>query len=100
MTTDTVIATLISRGYETIPFASLACGTVKREAFSGNGFVTISGERTLNQIYVSLTHRNGASLARWCDLDADAIEAFIARAERILMEWDSMEVTFDAPVNA
>lgn len=100
MTIDAVIATLISRGYEPSPFTSLACSTVKREAFDGNGFVTISGEPSLRQIYVSLTHNKGGSLARWCALDADAIEAFIARAERILTEWDSMEVTFNAPVNA
>ena len=99
MTIDTLIATLISRGYEPGSF-TLACSTVKREAFDGNGFVTISGEPSLRQIYVSLTHNKGGSLARWCALDADAIEAFIARAERMLTEWDSMEVTFNGPVNA
>jgi hypothetical protein len=95
MTTDTLIEALISSGYASRPHGK----TITRPAFNGDGFVTISGDSTLSQIYVSVAHNRGGTLARWVDLSADAIESFIARAERIIMEWDSMTITF-AGVNA
>lgn len=92
---DTLIAELTARGFQPEPYNR----TVKRDVNS-EGFVVVSGETNLTQVYVALHKHKGGSVARWCALDADAIEAFIARAERMLTEWDSMEVTFNAPVNA